>query len=226
MTAAGPIRVLVADDHAVTRAGIVSMLLTAPDLEVVAEAGDGVEAVERTLEHRPDVLVLDIQMPRGGGLETVRALRGAHVEVAILLLSFHSETVMALPFLREGANGYLSKENAGDALLEAIRHVAGGGRYLSPAVTEQIARRITSLVASPPHDRLSAQELVVLSLMAAGKSAAQVGAELLLSRRAVNRCYGRIVEKTGLGDARAVMEYALAAGVARTPLFAAANRAL
>jgi len=208
------LRVLIADDHAVARAGLRSMVTEAPDLIVVGEAANGVEAVEQALLHRPDVVVLDLQMPRGGGLETLRALRGTQLEVAILVMSFHAETIFAVPLLREGANGYLAKENAGENLLEAIRRVANGGRYVSPAVAEQLARRITSLRSPAPHERLSAQELVVVALLASGKTPAEIAAELLLSRRAVQRCYGRILTKTGLATTTSVVQYALAANIA------------
>jgi DNA-binding NarL/FixJ family response regulator len=221
-----PIRVLVADDHTVAREGVKSLVAGASDMVVVGEAADGVEALELALLHRPDVLVLDIRMPRGGGLETLRALRSAQIDIAVLILSFHSETMFAVPFLREGANGYLAKENAADALVEAIRRVKDGGKYVSPLVAEQLARRIATLRAPTPHDRLSAQELIVLALLAAGKPLGEIGAELLLSRRAIQRCYERIVDKTGLLTPTAVIQYALNGGIAGSVVSGVATSSL
>jgi DNA-binding NarL/FixJ family response regulator len=155
------IHVLIADDHAVVREGIKAILSEAPDMVVVGEATDGVEALEGAARHLPDIVVLDVQMPRGGGLETLRALRRAHPGMAVLILSFHSETVLGVPFLREGASGYLAKDNAREALLDAIRTIDSGRKYVTEAVAEALARRLTSSQPASPHDRLSAQELIV-----------------------------------------------------------------
>jgi DNA-binding NarL/FixJ family response regulator len=202
------IRVLIADDHAVVREGIKSIVSDAPDMVVVGEASDGVEAIEHAARLLPDVVVLDVQMPRGGGLETLRALRRAHPGIPVLILSFHSESVLGVPFLREGASGYLAKDNAGEALVDAIRKIKSGRKYVSDAVAESLARRLTTSAPAAPHDRLSAEELIVLSLLAAGRSVGEIAAELLLSKRAVHRCCGRILHKTGLANSAAAIQYA------------------
>jgi len=205
----GPIRILIADDHAIVREGIKSILAEAPDMLVVGEARDGVEAIEETGRLAPDVVVLDVQMPRGGGLETLRAIRREHPTIAVLILSFHSEHVFAVPFLREGADGYLAKDNAGEALLDAIRKIRSGRKYVTGPAAEKLARRLMPSPETAPHDHLSAQELVVLSLLASGRSAEQIGQELLLSSRTVHRCCGRILEKTRLATPVSAIQYAL-----------------
>ena len=207
------IRILVADDHAVVREGIKSILAEAPDMEVVGEASDGVEAIAAADRLLPDVVVLDVQMPRGGGLETLRALRRAHPRMAVLILSFHSETLFGVPFLSEGADGYLAKDNAGEALLEAIRTIRGGRKYVTGVVAEKLARRLAAASSPPAHDQLSARELIVLSLLASGRTVDEISAELLLSSRTIHRCCEQILVKTGWSSQLSAVQYAIEQGI-------------
>ena len=210
---ATPIRVLVADDHAVVREGIKSILAEAPDIFVVGEASDGVEAIAETDRLLPEVVVLDVQMPRGGGLETLRALRRSHPSIAVLMLSFHPEETFAVPFLREGAAGYLAKDRAGEALLDAIRRIRAGHKYVTAPAAEKLARRLVPSSQASPHDGLSAQELIVLSRLASGRSVDEIGEELLLSSRTIQRCCCRIVAKTGLPSQVSAIHYAMHQGI-------------
>jgi len=209
----GPIRILVADDHAVVREGIKSILAEAQDMVVVGEASDGVEAIAAAARLLPDVVVLDVQMPRGGGLETLRALRRAHPGMAVLILSFHSETLFGVPFLSEGADGYLAKDNAGEALLDAIRTIRGGRKYVTGPVAEKLARRLVAAASPSPPDQLSARELIVLSLLASGRTVDEISAELLLSSRTIHRCCGQILDKTGLSSQLSAVQYAMDQGI-------------
>jgi DNA-binding NarL/FixJ family response regulator len=216
----GSIRVLLADDHSIVREGVRSILDGAPEIVVVGEAGDGMEAIAAAAKLKPDVVVLDIQMPRGGGLETLRVLRRDHPRIAVLILSFHAEEVFALPFLREGAHGYLTKDDAIESLVEAVRRVHCGGRYVTGSAAEGIARGLDRTATLPPHQRLSAQELVILSLMASGRTVEEIAGELLLSPRTIHRCCSRILLKTGLPSTAAAIQYAIESDIrcpARSP---------
>lgn len=213
----GPIRILIADDHAVVREGIKSILAESLDMVVVGEACDAVEAIEVAARVVPDVAVLDVQMPRGGGLEALRALRRDYPRMAVLILSFHSEDLFAVPFLREGAAGYLAKDNAGDELIEAIRTVRVGRKYVTGPAAEKLALRLAASATPSLEDALTAQELIVLSLLAAGRSVDQISGDLATSCRTIHRCQDRILVKTCLDTPASVLRYAVSRELRRPP---------
>ena len=189
------IRLLIADDHEVVRAGLRRVVEGHPDISVVGEAGSGDEALAE-LQSRPvDVLVLDISMPGPGFMKTMERIRALPGAPSVLVLSVHAEEQWAVHALQAGAAGYLAKGQSTDQLVEAIRRVDGGGRYITPSLAEQLASRLGSEAQGPPHAVLSDREFQVLCLLGSGKRAKQVAAELGLSPKTISTYRGRILEK-------------------------------
>jgi DNA-binding NarL/FixJ family response regulator len=207
------IRVLIADDHALVREGLKRIVAEAPDMTVVGEAADGNQALEGAKRHAATVVVLDVSMPGRGGLDTLKELKRWNPEVRVLVLSMHPEEQFGPRFLREGADGYLTKESAPEQLLTAIRKIHGRGKYLSPALAETLASSLGS-DARAPHERLSAREFEVMRRIAAGKTVGQIGEELALSAKTVSTYRTRILEKTGLRNNAEIMHYAVEHGLA------------
>ncbi len=189
------IRLLIADDHEVVRAGLRRAVEGHPDISVVGEAGSGDEALAE-LESRPvDVLVLDISMPGPGFMKTMERIQALPGAPSVLVLSVHAEEEWAVHALQAGAVGYLAKGRSTDQLVEAIRRVDGGGRYITPSLAEQLASRLGSEAQGPPHAVLSDREFQVLCLLGSGKRAKQVAAELGLSPKTISTYRARILEK-------------------------------
>ena len=203
------IRILVADDHAVVREGLKRIIQDAPTLELVGEASDGEEALEKALSMECDMLLLDISMPGRSGLDVLRELKIQKPELRILILSMHPEQQYALRALRSGARGYLNKDSASDELLEAIQKVASGGRYISPALAETLAFNLGQGIDKKPHDILSDREFQVLRLLAAGKSIGQIAEELLLGTKTISTYRHRIMEKMDMSNNVELIRYAI-----------------
>lgn len=203
------IKVLVADDHAVVRRGMVQIVGEAPDIVVVGEASTGRQVLEIVRKDGCDVLVLDIAMPDGGGLEVLHQLRSLKPDLPVLILSMYSERQYAERTLKAGAAGYLTKETAPDELIAAIRQVAGGGKYLSRSLVEELAIALSDERESDPHKALSTREYQVMCLLATGKTVTQIASELSLSVKTVSTYRARILEKLGLTNNAEVIRYAL-----------------
>jgi DNA-binding NarL/FixJ family response regulator len=199
------IKLIVADDHALARGGLRAMLGAEEDLEVVGEAADGGEAVDLALELRPDVVVMDIRMPKVDGIEATRRLRAHNGAPNVLVLTTFDLDEYVYEALRAGAGGFMLKDAAPSQLAEAVRTVAAGEALLAPAVTRRLVERF---VRRPPADRVAEQrfgelterELEVLKLIARGLSNAEIGAELFLSEATVKTHVTRILGKLGLRD--------------------------
>lgn len=174
------IRVLLVDDHAVVRMGFRLLLEAQPDIEVVAEAESGEQALRDFATDRADVVVLDLSMPGIGGLETLRRLRARDAGQRVLVLSAHEDTTHPQRALKGGAAGYLSKRSAADALIDAVRAVAAGRRYIDPGIASQLALAGLEGEASPI-DALSEREFEVFVQLARGRSVADIAAALKLS---------------------------------------------
>ena len=202
------IRVLVADDHAVVRRGVVQILSEAQDMLVVGEASSGRETLRLAQTCPCDVLLLDIAMPEGGGLAVLDQVRGLQPDLRVLVLSIYPEQQYARRAFRAGAAGYLTKDSAPDELIAAIRRVFAGGRYVSRALADAMAQELDLDAGHPLHSRLSDREYQVLRLLAGGKTVGKIAADLALSPKTVSTYRARILEKLHLSTTAEIVRYA------------------
>lgn len=209
------IRVLLADDHAVLRAGIRALLDMQPDIEVIGEAGDGRQAVERVRELGPDIILMDIGMPGLDGLAATRQIRENHPGTRILILTQHENKEYVLPALKIGASGYVLKRAEGDELLTAIRAVHAGGTFLDPAVAGVLADDARRAPGSPadPFDTLTEREREVLILLAQGKTYQQIAETLYISPKTVDFHRTNLMRKLKLDNRTELTRYALQRGL-------------
>lgn len=210
-----PIRVLVADDHTLVRQGLVVLLEDGGACRVVAQAADGLEAVEKTLAHHPEVAVVDLTMPRLSGLEAVRRIGQEAPQTRVLVVTVHEEEEYVLPIVRAGAAGYLVKDSAASELLDAVRAVAAGqtwfGLQAAKALAEQYRRPPGS--ADDPYEDLTPREREVLHLVAEGKTTKEIGKTLGISPKTADNHRTRMMDKLGLHNTAEVVRYAARRGL-------------
>ena len=202
-------RVLVADDHPVVREGVRRILEGAAEVEVVGEAGRADEVLEKVRALKPDVLILDIGMPGPSYLEVLAALPAASAGTRTLILSAQPEEDYAVRALKSGATGYLTKGYAPRDLVDAVRRVAAGRRYVTAALAVQLALGVVDEAPKPPHEQLSSREFEVLRLLAGGLSLKEIGARLNVSPKTVSSFRARLLEKMGLRTNADLVRYAL-----------------
>ncbi len=202
-------RVLIADDHPVVREGVRRVLQGAVEVEVVGEVGRGDEVVPAVTRLQPQVLILDIGMPGPDFLTILAELHRAAPAVRTLILSAQPEEEYAVRALRAGATGYLGKGYAPGELLEAVRRVAQGRRFVSSALAEQLALGLIAEEPKAPHQRLSNREFEVMRLLAAGASLKEIGAHLSVSPKTVSTFRARVLEKLGARTNADVVRYAI-----------------
>ncbi len=209
------IRVVLADDHAMFRAGIRALIEAEPRLKVVGEACSGDEAVDRVRELKPDVVVMDLSMPDSNGLEATRRIRALELDTNVLVLTVHAEEEYLVPVVEAGASGYLTKTSADSDLLEAIRLVARGQVYLPPTAATLLLRRYQNTVDddSPGLADLSSREQEVLGLTAEGFSSREIGEKLFISPKTVDTYRARIMQKLGLHHRSELVRFALRVGL-------------
>jgi DNA-binding NarL/FixJ family response regulator len=207
------IRVLVVDDHAVVRRGVVLILKEAPDIVAAGEAASGREVLQAIQEHDYDVVLLDVAMPDGGGLEILQHIRALKPGLPVLFLSIYPEKQYALRALKASAAGYLTKESAPEELIAAIRQAARGGKYISQTLAQQLAAELGGETSKEPHEILSNREYQVLRLLGAGQSVTEIAAELSLSVKTVSTYRARILQKLGLQNTAEIIRYALERGL-------------
>jgi DNA-binding NarL/FixJ family response regulator len=199
------IRLLIADDHPVVRVGLRGMLAEQPDLEVIAEAQTGEEAVELAERHLPRVVLMDLRMPEMDGVEATARITARHPEVRVLILTTYESDSDILRALETGATGYLLKDAPRQELFAAIRNAAQGKPPLAPAVAARLIERLRT----PPEEVLSAREIEVLELVAQGKSNPDIAGELWISETTVKSHMIHIFEKLGVADRTAAVTVAL-----------------
>ncbi|MGE4241188.1 response regulator [Ramlibacter sp.] len=207
------IRVVLADDHAIVREGLKRIVGEVRDFEVVGEAADGTQALERVRELAFDVLVLDLSMPGRSGMELIRLVKAEKPKLRILVLSMHEETQYAVRAIKSGASGYLTKESAPAQLEQAIRKVAAGGAYISAEVAEQLALGAMPGGDAAPHEVLSDREFQVLRMLAAGTSVTEAAAQLHLSVKTVSTHKANLMHKLGIGNQAELIKYAMKHGL-------------
>lgn len=204
------IRVIIADDHTVVRNGLRHILERTSDFEVVGEAARGTEVPQLVRELSPHVILLDLSMPGRNGLELIRQLRADHPALRILVLTMHAEEQYVVRAFRAGVAGYLTKESAATELVEALRKVAAGGTYVSPAMAEKLALGLQEK-PDAPHEGLSDRELEVFRRIVDGESLTQIAAALCVSAKTVSTYKMRLMEKLQLRSDAALVRYAIEA---------------
>ncbi len=204
------IRILLADDHSIVRAGLRRIIEDSGDIEVVAEAADGREAVEKVRETLPDVAVIDISMPVLDGLEVVSQLHHYYPKMPILILTMHEEEQYVFRGISAGAKGYITKRSAPEQMVNAIRKVHAGGRYLSDTAAESLAQRLASGTQERlPLDTLSNREIQVLRHLALGKTTREIAEAYHISIKTVDTYRYRLLKKLNLRNNADLSRFAI-----------------
>ena len=206
-------KILITDDHAVVRQGLKQILLEEFTRAQFGEATNAQEAIERVWRENWDVVVLDITMPGRSGLEVLKEIRKSRPKLPVLVLSMHPEDQFAMRLLKIGASGYMTKESAPNELVGAVRKVIAGGRYVSPSLAEKMASYLAIDVQTPPHERLSDREFLVLRLIASGKTPTVIARELALSVKTISTHRTRILKKMDLKTNSELTHYAIRNGL-------------
>lgn len=203
------IKILIADDHPVVREGLKGIIARASDMQVGGEALNGQEVLQKVAEEEWDVVVLDIGMPGRDGLEVLKDIHGEKPELPVLMLSMYPEDQVAVRALKAGAAGYMSKETAPKELVNALRKIHAGGKYVSATLAEKLAAGLEEHAQAAPHELLSNREFQVLRLIASGKEAQEIAEELFISVKTVRTYRDRIQEKLNLKNDVELAHYAI-----------------
>ncbi|MER5792348.1 response regulator transcription factor [Streptomyces sp. 900105755] len=216
-----PARVVVADDQTVVREGIVMLLGLLPGVEVVGAAGDGEEAVRLVAELSPDVVLMDLRMPRCDGVEATRRIRSEYPGTQVVVLTTFADDESLFPALRAGARGYLTKDAGGDEIVRAVESVLSGDAGLSPSIQRRLLERLSqpepAPVATEAPDGLTARETEVLVLIAEGFTNQEIARKLHVSTATVKTHINNLFAKTGLKDRAQAVRYAYGKGLVRPP---------
>jgi len=208
-----PVRIVIVDDHAVVRSGLRLLLEREEGLEPVDEAADANEAIFRVIEHKPDVILIDVTMPGGSGIDAIPKLRAASPDSKVLVLSMHDDPRYVRDAFAAGAGGYVLKEAADSEVVAAIREVAAGGSYVNPALGARMVAAETKERAEADADPLSEREHEVLRLLALGHTNQEIAKSLYISVRTAETHRAHIMQKLGLSSRADLVRYALAKGI-------------
>jgi two-component system invasion response regulator UvrY len=209
----GKIRIFIADDHPIVRQGLRRIVEADAGMVIAGEAGDVAALLGALQSTATDLVLLDVSMPGGPFLETLRTLRERHPTIRILTLSVHPEDQWAVRALRGGASGYLTKDHSPDQLLEAIRRVYRGGKYVSPTLAEKLASQLDGGGQRAPHELLSDREFEVMRRLGNGLTVTQIASELALSAKTVSTYRTRILEKMAVETNADLVRYAARYGL-------------
>jgi len=207
------IRILIADDHVVVAEGLKHLIEAQADLQVVSIVGDGRQAVQRTEELQPDVVIMDLSMPELNGADATRVLLEKDPERKVIVLSMYAEHEYVRRALRSGALGYVVKRSAGKDVVDAIRSVHAGQRYISPLVAEAVVAQDLPAAKEDRLARLSTREREVLQLLAEGRTGSEIAERLSLSPKTVETYRARLVEKLGIRDVAGLVRFAIQRGI-------------
>ena len=208
-----PIRILIADDHAIVAEGLKHLVEAQSDLQVVATVGDGRAAVRMAKETEPDVVLMDLSMPELNGADAARAIIDERPDCKVIVLSMYAEREYVRRALKAGATGYVVKRSAAKELVEAIRAVHAGQRYLSPRVADVVIDDYAADGKADLLEKLSAREREVLQLLAEGRTGAEIAQRLALSQKTVETYRARLVEKLGIRDVAGLVKFAIQRGL-------------
>lgn len=207
------IRLMIVDDHAIMREGLKQLCALASDIQVVAEATNGQEVIDRLREEEVDVLLLDLTMPGISGDDLITRLRLRHPQLPILILSMHNAPHIAQRALRAGAAGYVAKDRDPEMLLAAIRKVASGRRFIDPVLAEKMILENSSQNGQPAHSELSDREFQILCYLARGLAVSEIANELSISNKTVSTHKARLMEKMNFANNAELMRYAITYGL-------------
>ena len=209
------LRVIVIDDHAIVRRGIVEILTERPDLTVVSEAADYGQLRAQMRQHGEiDLLVMDLSLPGKDGIEILKALHGEYPRLKVLIVSMYPEEQYAVRAFKAGASGYLNKASAPEKLLEAVEQIASGHKYVTPAIAQALIEQLAAPDEGLPHEKLSDREFQVLKLIASGHRLSDIADTLSLSPKTVSVYRARILEKMNMGNNSELVHYAVKHGLA------------
>jgi len=203
------LKILIADDHPIVRQGLKQILSEEPDMGTFGEAQNCQEVLELVRKQDWDIVVLDITMPGRGGLDVLKELKHEHPKLPVLMLSVHSEDQYAVRALKAHASGYLTKDSAPEELLNAIRKILRGGKYVSPSLAEKLAFDLETETEKPLHETLSDREYQVMLMIASGKTVSQIAVELSLSVKTIDTYRTRILEKMKMKTNAELMHYVI-----------------
>ena len=209
----GAVSIIIADDNPVVRAGLRQILAESGEIRQIAEASDGQDLLEKLKKTRYDIILLDITMPGRNGLEILKELRILYPSTPVLVLSVHPEEQYALRVIRSGAAGYLTKETAPENLLEAIRRILGGKKYITPEIAEILAASLDGKGDLAPHLRLSDREFETLRMIAQGKSLTEIAGEMFLNVKTISTYRRRILDKMNMKSTAELVNYAVKNGL-------------
>lgn len=203
------VKILIADDHPIVRAGIKQILADTPDMVVINEAGNGQEVLNLIKKNNYDVILLDISMPGRSGLEILKDLKKEKPKIPVLILSIYPEEQYAIRALRAGASGYLTKSSAPTELVAAIRKISEGSRYITAVLAEKLVSYFDMDLKKPLHETLSDREYQVMLMIAAGRTVTEIAGELCLSVKTISTYRSHILEKMFLKNNSEIARYAL-----------------
>jgi len=201
------IRVLIGDDHAIVRLGLKQLIDADPGMEIVDEAEDGIDLLDKIRKIKPDVAVMDINMPGKSGWDVLMTARGEDPDLKAIVISISPEEDYAVKFLKAGAAGYLNKTTAHKHIVQAIRVVASGGKYITPKIGQLLAEDLGQSSEKPAHDALSPREFQIALLIASGKTVKEIAAELTLSVQTISTYRTRIMEKMNMKTSAQLTHY-------------------
>ncbi len=206
-----PIRVLIADDHAIVREGLKQIIADSSAFAVTGEAGNGVEAIQQARSGAFDIVLLDISMPDRNGIDVLKQLKKEFPALPVLMLTMHREDQYAIRALKAGASGYLNKQSAPAELVNALREVAAGRKFITAALAQELANQFGSNDDSgkPPHEALSDREYQTLVMIASGKTVGEIAADLALSVKTVSMYRSRLLQKMNLRHNAELTHYAM-----------------
>ena len=201
------INILIVDDHLIVREGIKRIIDDVPDMNIVAEASSGQEAIDLILENLYDLILLDISMPGQNGLQTLKLIKKHNKNIPVLMLSMHSEEQYAMRTIKAGASGYMTKETASHQLVTAIRKINGGKKFISKEVAELLTTDLYHDEDKDPHENLSDREFEILKLIASGKTTKTIANDLSISPKTVSTFRSRILKKLDLRNNADIIHY-------------------